>query len=665
MPVDPRFLYQLARIIDSPLNTRADPESLKDYMMRFWTWSTDEARRTHQALNTIASSPVAGAIANASYITIDAEAGLTEERRLVVTAPVVRTDAGPNSTVTLSLSISGLTPQPLGTATAGVTGQVSDAGHVHPLGDIVSGPSISVIDNVATYSNTVGDIKDSGISIGTLVKGPATSTHRSIPRFDAANLGDIEDPVAFSIDASAHLVPVGVGTQDAGSSGQPFRDGHFARFVNGLRGGFFGAGALGFTTATDGDGLVVAMTQSDYTTFVPFQVVAEYDANSVGVGHTVSNFVASVASTWEPDGTATGKSSEITVMFFEASGGRTTPVWDGTVNSVNLFSGSIALSAPEAITALNGLRFDSLQTTGTAATQTASVNLGTGNGTRHYGLISNGDIRLRGLRELWFGPLIETGTPLTSIHAKTTAGQILTFKINAADTIFQFENTGVNSGAQLWMRDESNATARYVKTKFLSSSSLSADRVLTIDMFNADQTLRPAWLAQDLRTTGTPGFATIGVSDTDVTHFMRIACGSNLTADRVLTFTPGDAARTITLSGNPTLNDWFDQNVKVAGTPTFAGLTLSGNQTFNDAINIVVNTSTGTKIATGTTQKLGFWNAAPVAQHSSTGETAGYTANAGSDNVFNTSTFTGNVGSTAYTISDVVKCLKNAGFMAS
>ena len=63
--------------------------------------------------------------------------------------------------------------------------------------------------------------------------------------------------------------------------------------------------------------------------------------------------------------------------------------------------------------------------------------------------------------------------------------------------------------------------------------------------------------------------------DTDASHDLIIAPGSNLTADRTLTLTTGDAARTITLSGNPTLADWFDQSVKTAATPTFARLTLS------------------------------------------------------------------------------------------
>lgn len=40
----------------------------------------------------------------------------------------------------------------------------------------------------------------------------------------------------------------------------------------------------------------------------------------------------------------------------------------------------------------------------------------------------------------------------------------------------------------------------------------------------------------------------------------------------------------------------------------------SGNFIFADAKNIVLNTTTGTKIGTATGQKLGFWNATPVAQ---------------------------------------------------
>ena len=45
-----------------------------------------------------------------------------------------------------------------------------------------------------------------------------------------------------------------------------------------------------------------------------------------------------------------------------------------------------------------------------------------------------------------------------------------------------------------------------------------------------------------------------------------------------------------------------------------------------DAKNIVLNTTTGTKLGTGTTQKLGFWNSTPVIQQTLTGVKAGGTA---------------------------------------
>lgn len=65
------------------------------------------------------------------------------------------------------------------------------------------------------------------------------------------------------------------------------------------------------------------------------------------------------------------------------------------------------------------------------------------------------------------------------------------------------------------------------------------------------------------------GDALLGVKDTNASHHMRIDCGSDLTADRILSFVTGDAARTITLSGDPTLANWFDQSVKTDADPKF------------------------------------------------------------------------------------------------
>lgn len=52
-----------------------------------------------------------------------------------------------------------------------------------------------------------------------------------------------------------------------------------------------------------------------------------------------------------------------------------------------------------------------------------------------------------------------------------------------------------------------------------------------------------------------------------------------------------------------------------------AGGTLTGNLTMT-AVNLVTDTTTGTKIGTGTTQKLGFWNVTPVVQPSGANQAA-------------------------------------------
>jgi hypothetical protein len=67
--------------------------------------------------------------------------------------------------------------------------------------------------------------------------------------------------------------------------------------------------------------------------------------------------------------------------------------------------------------------------------------------------------------------------------------------------------------------------------------------------------------------------------------------------------------------------------------------------------------------ADGSNPMIGFLGTTAVAQQSGTGETTGFTAGSGTG-VNDDSTFTGNVGATAYRISDVVKALKNYGLLA-
>jgi hypothetical protein len=99
---------------------------------------------------------------------------------------------------------------------------------------------------------------------------------------------------------------------------------------------------------------------------------------------------------------------------------------------------------------------------------------------------------------------------------------------------------------------------------------------------------------------------------------------------------------------------------------TFSALTLSSDLTLGSADNIVLSTTTGTKIGTATNQLLGFYNQTPIAQPSSTGVTTnGFTTGGGGGTtVHANSTFTGGTGTNAYTISDVVAHLKSLGLLA-
>ena len=86
-----------------------------------------------------------------------------------------------------------------------------------------------------------------------------------------------------------------------------------------------------------------------------------------------------------------------------------------------------------------------------------------------------------------------------------------------------------------------------------------------------DVSISPTWTGS--HTFGNAGFFIKGVGGS---HALEIAPGSTLTANRQLTLTTGDFARTITLQGDPTLSDWFDQAVKSVSSPSFANVTDTG-----------------------------------------------------------------------------------------
>lgn len=112
------------------------------------------------------------------------------------------------------------------------------------------------------------------------------------------------------------------------------------------------------------------------------------------------------------------------------------------------------------------------------------------------------------------------------------------------------------------------------------------------------------------------------------------------------------------------LTSWRDSSNAVLASVDGTGLGLFAGLSITDAKNVAIGTTTGTKIGTATTQKIGFWNVTPVIQYATTGTSTGFTAGAGTT-ATSLSTWTGNTGASAYTTSDIVRALKLAGIMAA
>jgi len=89
------------------------------------------------------------------------------------------------------------------------------------------------------------------------------------------------------------------------------------------------------------------------------------------------------------------------------------------------------------------------------------------------------------------------------------------------------------------------------------------------------------YINQALLTSSSPTFEVVHAMnkvrlyDLGRDHYLSLKVNENLSASRNLNIIVGSAERQITLTGNPTLADWFNQNVKSSASPSFAHLTLT------------------------------------------------------------------------------------------
>lgn len=165
--------------------------------------------------------------------------------------------------------------------------------------------------------------------------------------------------------------------------------------------------------------------------------------------------------------------------------------------------------------------------------------------------------------------------------------------------------TGFAGGASGRQMIVLQTSAFYLTLSNQSGSSTAANRIATVDGKNLILAQNEmAAMIWDVTTSRWRGYkllnTTILINDNSATAYVIKEAGNNYL---VCDSTNGAELVTITPAAS------FGAGVTVTGM-----ITANGGMTLGSGDNIVLSTTTGTKIATGTTQLLGFWNATPVDQ---------------------------------------------------
>ncbi len=97
------------------------------------------------------------------------------------------------------------------------------------------------------------------------------------------------------------------------------------------------------------------------------------------------------------------------------------------------------------------------------------------------------------------------------------------------------------------------------------------------------------------------------ILDTNASHDLIIAPGTNLTADRTLTVTTGDSNRTLTLTGDTSLTGTNSGDVSLAGTPDY--ITISGQTITRGAVDLAADVTGTLPVGNGGTGATTFTDA--------------------------------------------------------
>jgi len=134
-----------------------------------------------------------------------------------------------------------------------------------------------------------------------------------------------------------------------------------------------------------------------------------------------------------------------------------------------------------------------------------------------------------------------------------------------------FSGTLTGSGTSAVL-DFSAGTGTHSIGGTLNLTNIDISGALTILSVGSD--LTPSSPTYKLGDSAVNGWASLSLQDSSAAFQVKFQCTSStaLTASRQLTIDMVNAARTVKFTGNPTLADWFDQNVKTTGSPQFSKL---------------------------------------------------------------------------------------------
>jgi hypothetical protein len=183
--------------------------------------------------------------------------------------------------------------------------------------------------------------------------------------------------------------------------------------------------------------------------------------------------------------------------------------------------------------------------------------------------------------------------------------------------------------------DDSLADGVDVALGTTTGSKIGTTTAQKLGFFNATPVVQPAVTADLLDSLQALGLVASGAGDTPLDLTTGAITGGLVTAATALTVgTNAATAGGVRLPNNVKIsgrNAADSANVDMMLVSTLnavqfpSGGTFIGTLTMSDGVNIALGTTTGTKIGTATSQKIGFYNATPVVQGAPVADATGGT----------------------------------------